>query len=582
MIQPSYKSSNSRYYLLAFLLVISSILAVVLGYRGFCEYFQTLGMELTRAEIFYSTINLFFWNLYAGPLSNVDQLCALPWQLELARWLAPLTLTVAAGKAILVLMGQEINRFRLGARSRHRVIFGLNEMSIQTLKDWRKQGKRVTIVDEGRDNAYIGEAIRLGGNLIAMNPRDPSSLRVAAAQRAHQVLICTEDDNSNLSLAKNLYLLKQQQSKQREVKCAIEIRSLELAQVLYETDLIKVDHDNFSALLINRERLLARMLLQHYGPDIVLPQQGKAVAEPLVIMLAGDEDLIIQFILRLATVGHYGLPQPLQIVYVGKSASTTIAWLKREYPALSTLVVLDSIEAQFSMLQRATCLEAIHRVNPDLLYFCFANHSDQLVWVQSFNAMQLKLPLVVVNSGKRMVPTGRAFIEASENIIYADSILDCFSADHLFNLGNDQLAKAIHSDYMEKQKAEGDTLEKNSSLKPWSSLPETLKDSNRNQADHLAVKKRLIEREQGAIEIDNGKLQISDVLRNTLAKTEHDRWMAEKLLAGWQVTDGKKDTGRRLNPCLVPWSRLPQEEKQKDFDAVDGIPNLLRFFNKTN
>ena len=44
---------------------------------------------------------------------------------------------------------------------------------------------------------------------------------------------------------------------------------------------------------------------------------------------------------------------------------------------------------------------------------------------------------------------------------------------------------------------------------------------------------------------------------------------------GWKPTNGAKDPDRKLHPTLVPWDELPEAEKEKDRDAIRGLPAML-------
>jgi hypothetical protein len=48
-----------------------------------------------------------------------------------------------------------------------------------------------------------------------------------------------------------------------------------------------------------------------------------------------------------------------------------------------------------------------------------------------------------------------------------------------------------------------------------------------------------------------------------LAENAHDIWAAERLLQGW--THGPaRDDARKQHPCLVPYQRLPENERDID------------------
>jgi len=70
-----------------------TLTACVLGFVGFTKYYLLLGQAVTVFDISYNTLNLFVLQSYAT-LGNI------PWQLEIARWLAPIPLGYTAIKQL--------------------------------------------------------------------------------------------------------------------------------------------------------------------------------------------------------------------------------------------------------------------------------------------------------------------------------------------------------------------------------------------------------------------------------------------------------------------------------------------------
>jgi hypothetical protein len=60
-----------------------------------------------------------------------------------------------------------------------------------------------------------------------------------------------------------------------------------------------------------------------------------------------------------------------------------------------------------------------------------------------------------------------------------------------------------------------------------------------------------------------------------LARLEHDRWMAERLLDGWTYAPGPKDLRRKRTPWLVPWEDMPEEQRDYDRNTVRNLPRFL-------
>lgn len=96
----------------------------------------------------------------------------------------------------------------------------------------------------------------------------------------------------------------------------------------------------------------------------------------------------------------------------------------------------------------------------------------------------------------------------------------------------------------------------------WQDLPETYVAANRAAADHAAIK-RWDARASGLA---------AAPLIEALAKVEHNRWCAERLLNGWAPAgDGRRDNDRRLHPDLRPWAELDEAVRLKDREQVRTV-----------
>ena len=73
-------------------------------------------------------------------------------------------------------------------------------------------------------------------------------------------------------------------------------------------------------------------------------------------------------------------------------------------------------------------------------------------------------------------------------------------------------------------------MEANSSLVPWSQLPEVFREANRNQAYHVAVKLRVLGYDPPT-NLPPRDLRLTQQELALIAELEHRRWLAEKRLA---------------------------------------------------
>lgn len=134
------------------------------------------------------------------------------------------------------------------------------------------------------------------------------------------------------------------------------------------------------------------------------------------------------------------------------------------------------------------------------------------------------------------------------------------------------LGKAIHENYITIAAKKKD---QDPSQLSWSHLPEYLKESNCQQADHITEKLTRIScivhkvknREVAPVRFTKSEIEV-------MAEMEHGRWNVERLLDGWKK-GAPKDIARKISPYIVPWSELPEDIKEYDRETVKKIPEFL-------
>ncbi|MGD9118611.1 MAG: RyR domain-containing protein [Dehalococcoidia bacterium] len=146
----------------------------------------------------------------------------------------------------------------------------------------------------------------------------------------------------------------------------------------------------------------------------------------------------------------------------------------------------------------------------------------------------------------------------------------------------EKLAEAAHEVFCDHLIAEGythgsETREEEKThrlLIPYSELPESEKEQNRNNVRDIPNKLASVGNTMIPARGRERPSQFSDEEINLLAKMEHERWIQEKLDAGWKHAE---DTNRdnKLHKFLVSWEKLPPEEQEKDFVLIRGIPRIL-------
>ena len=135
----------------------------------------------------------------------------------------------------------------------------------------------------------------------------------------------------------------------------------------------------------------------------------------------------------------------------------------------------------------------------------------------------------------------------------------------------DEAARIVHDNYRESQKKKIAEL----SLLEWDDLRDDFKNSNRQQVEYM--EEILHQAGFGLVEKDKEKIKIykfSDDEIEFMAEFEHARWNVERLQSGWKYGP-RKDAEKKISPYLVPWSKVPDDIKEYDRDAMRNMPKIL-------
>jgi len=137
------------------------------------------------------------------------------------------------------------------------------------------------------------------------------------------------------------------------------------------------------------------------------------------------------------------------------------------------------------------------------------------------------------------------------------------------------IARAVHERFLEEQS--GKKPANDPSMVPWEQLPSNYREDNLRVADDIQRKMGLIGcglrpcgPGEGASDFEFTPQEIE-----ILAEDEHRRWMAGKQQQGYVLGKVKHDEPPKTHPCMVPWSKLSDVEREKDRLVCRGIPVIL-------
>lgn len=559
------------------IIAIVAIIATILGTIGFDQYsISTHGLQLTPFEALYRSLQLFV--LESGALD-----ASVPFTLEIARWLAPfITFFVAIKGILLLLHSKSSSLLRLKKIQQHAIVCGLGEKGSHIATGLLKKGLDVVAIECNEQTNYLSGLEKKGAIVIIGDAYDSSILQQAKVQSARYLITLTNKDTKNIGIIHQAHALIMPNNTQKSsitLNCYAHVGDYDTKELFYNHALFSEGEKKFNAQLFNLYDRGARMLFDSYAPDQYRPAQKED--DPVVsILIFGFSPLAKSLIIHAARTGYYANGKKLSITIVDEHAEQSLASLALSKPALTQIIDVKTYDMYINGLS-TIAIQGILSTLPDAVYICMKENIPAITLSHRLRQLLVndKTPVV---AGLLQQDTLAQLLEGGNRSynsgIYLFPLIDkTNNCDQVIGEQLDHEAKIIHDIYCDDQFALGDTREENPSLIPWENLSEGMKDSNRGQADHLSIKLRAIGLSLVEAMMQKQPLTFTEQQIQILADMEHRRWMAGKLLDGWQHTSGKKDIKLKLTPLLIDFDELPENEKHKDEQSVSiHIPRLIK------
>jgi hypothetical protein len=554
------------------------LLAGVLGFFGFRKLFLSLGKAHTPWDIFYLTIQLF--GMQSGAVSGPK-----PWELELARFLAPALAAFTAWKALATILQKQFQMLKLRFFFRgHVVICGLGRKGLTLAREFREAEEKVVVLEQDEHNPFLAECRDLKAVVILGNAANQENLRKARLLKARHLIAVCGDDGANVEIAVQASRLVKDRTK-KVLNCFVHLVDPDLCRLLREREIFTGELPFFRLEFFNIYDSGARALLKnHLDPD----GSWKSMTRPPHLLIVGLGAMGRSLVLHAARAGwdqYRKTGVPLRLTLVDREAPAKVDALALSYPRLTEACCIKALKMEVQSLEfkKGDFLWDGHG-NCDLtdVHICFDNDALGLTTALDLHQKLRGRDIPIVarmghEAGLAGLLQGIEGCAGGFANLQAFGLLDRSCRPEIVLGGTHEvLARAIHEQYVSDCLKEGQARESNSSLVPWEDLPEYLKESNRRQADQIGAKLKAVNCEIAPLtDWEAGDFQFSIEEVDLLAQMEHTRWMEEKKAAGWKYGPGEKNDKRKTHPCLLPWNKLPKEEQSKDLNAVRGLPSFL-------
>lgn len=566
----------------------SFLLAWIFGTYGYFHYpFGDETVSLSNA--LYHSAQLFI--LHAPHFEK-----PVPWALEIARWLAPISTGVVLFDASMRLFYHEQIAYKMKKINGHSIVCGLGRKGMAVVENLHQSGKQVVVVEKYPDSEMEDRLQHMGILMVLGDAKRIEILKEAKLGTAAALYALCPDDSTNCAIAMEANKIRCTLDSKR--KCYIHLNDAELRSALQQHHQNVASDSKQIIRFIDAFGPQAISLLAHDFPldhDGIAPNDARSVH--LIILGFGRMGRTVA--IKAAQLGQFANGKPLQISVIDSHINVKESALLFHHPALGD--VTDFMLYQHEILSPITreliqkwCNEPYRIVN---IAICI---DDQTV---AYSAIFNLLPILNRKNVRVAVRVQDAesfnFLLGGGSQEYHNLAIRPFGVEkgyeNLTDPGKDipeKFAKDIHAAYValvhdqfKDGQAELDKRAETGELKGWSFLKEDFRESSRQQAIHMYFKTRAagyeivdLADERPAIEQFEGQQLKKGIFRD-LAIMEHNRWVAERKVNNWKYGD-PTDKKNRINKCLVDWNQLPDDIKQYDYDAVARIPVLLKSVGK--
>ena len=546
-------------------IALLALVALGLGIDGFRRHFDAVGEHRSPTDLLYLAFQLF-------TLKSGDVAPPVHWELDVARFLAPAVALSAALIAAAAVFRGQLQSIRLRLRGADVVVCGLGNKGRLLAESFRARGDRVVAIEVDESNEHVADCRARAIPVLVGDAASPQLLRRARLDRAKILVAVCGDDETNAEIATQCLRLDRTESS--PLAAFVHVVDPKLCVLLVDAGPADGDSGGVRLELFNvYERSAPTWLSEHppfrSGGDHLVVVGGDELGRALIFGAARDW-----------LTANPEVDRRPRITLVDSAAERTVDLLAARYPRLPEVCDLIPVSCSIDSPEFERCaflLDASGRPDASAVYVCL----DDVSGLAAALTLGLRIrergaqppPIVLAASGSRGLPS----IAGLEGLHRFD-VLDrtCRAEILLSSTRNEQLAKAIHAEYVRKRAAEGETASTNRSMVGWAKLPEALRESNRRQADHIRVKLTAIG--CGLAPRTDWRaplLALTPDEVELLARAEHDRWRAERLLDGWTYAAGPKNLARKTSPFLVPWGEIPEDQRDYDRNTVRNLPAFL-------
>jgi hypothetical protein len=549
---------------LQLVVAVAAVASFILGLFGLRAFLPHQPSSAGYGQSWDDTVfyDLQLYTFAAAPANGAGP---FPVTLEIARFLAPLGALLAVLAALRLVLAEQVRRYVAAHASDHAIVVGEDAVALTLARNLGKgtgrgagEGKKVVLVSTSDDTITL--ARRHDILTVRGDASDRSTLGAAGVARAAELYACASRGAVNVDVAVLAGQLTE--AKKQPLPAYTLVPDFALGGDLRALRIGANDETGLRLEFFALEDCAARKLLADYP----LAGDTDAPAHAVIIGFGPLGQAVLREIARRQLAAH---ADPRAEVFIVHGTDLAVSAVIAAFPAIGyACSVRYGEEPKLPAAGKYT------------VFVCLDKDDDALR-----EGMDVA----------RRIPSGRGRVvacvhepasfarklagytsirEGLRGKICAFGIIEeaCMPANIRDDAFIEQLARAIHQDYLEKSQAKGET---NTSAVPWEGLPDDLRQANIAQAVGIGAKLALINAVVAPESPTVPEFRFTDREVEELAEQEHERWMGERTAQGWSYGP-TRDNRRKIHPNLQDWGALDEDTREKDRDAVRAIPGILR------
>lgn len=500
---------------------------------------------------------------------------AMPARLYAAELCAVIFMSATGVAVVLEFFGIQLWLWWMVLRGNHTVVCGLGPLGRSLAKQVRSKGRPTLVIEERPEDPAVTNVEYSGGIVLVGKALDKGLLRRAGVRHASCLFAALESDSSNVGVAVRAADLAEHRPARfhHPLRILVHIVDPQLRTFLRERRVLAIGTRAARISTFNMFDNSARKLFLAFPLDYkpIAPNDERTAQLVLIGFGFMGEALLLQ----ACRVGHHANLKKLKVAVIDHQAGRKERFFRSRYPQLDQVCTakfheLDAEEPTAQTLVAKLCADP-HSISTAVIAFDDDARSLSLA-LSLIRRKEIEVRVRVRLSDPAGLTTliGGAAQGLSSQLTAFGSLAEASDLDQEL----DSMARALHEDYKRRREREG-VRKDDPALRDWEDLDDDYIQSNRHAADHIPVKLHALGYHSGKSGSEPGETveRFTAEEVDLLGRMEHERWNAERFLAGWTL--GPRDPLKRVSPYLVAWEALQPQIQEYDREAVRLIPGVL-------